>query len=69
MATRTEDILKISVKGVPYTVTLIDYPTIDDVVGTEAKLCAMEFANSTTNDGHRVDLAIRDILIRLGVER
>jgi hypothetical protein len=69
MAVRIENIDKVEVNGVPYTVTFIDSPTIDDVVVTESRIYAAEIMNSSTPMDRRVDRDVRDILIRLGVER
>jgi hypothetical protein len=60
---------KTIIDGRPYTVTFIHNPTIEDVVVSEMKLAAAEVMGLTTSDDRRVGRAIRDFLIRLGVDR
>ncbi len=55
--------------GRPYTIFIVDNPTIEDVVVVEAKVYAAEVMNNSTPPDRRVSRDIRDILIRLGVER
>ena len=55
--------------GRPYTIFVVDNPTIEDVVVVEAKVYAAEIMNNSTPPERRVSREIRDILIRLGVER
>lgn len=69
MPFRTEVKMQAVMQGRPYTVLLLDNPTIDDVLVVEMKLRAAEIMNSETNEGHRVSRDVRDVLIRLGVER
>jgi hypothetical protein len=56
--------------GKPWTVSLIQNPTIDDVLVTEARLQAhnVEQGAVVTSDDRRVARDIRDYLIRFGVE-
>lgn len=54
---------------VPLDVTVIESPTIDDVMVSEAKIQAYSIATGTDISGHIVDRSVRDILLRLGVER
>lgn len=68
-AVRNELVTKMVVDGRPLTVTLIDSIVIDDVVSTEAQVQAL----SLQNDGvsvtrRRVDRAVRNYLVRIGVE-
>lgn len=69
MPFRTNIATKATLDGKPYTVFVVDNPTIDDVVVVEMKLRAAELMNGVTNEGYRVEKDIRDVLIRLGVER
>ena len=59
------------VDGKPLLVSLIQNPLIDDVLITEARLQATAVEEGTAADAtdHRVERAVRDFLIRLGVER
>lgn len=69
MPFRTQATAKASLNGRPYTIIVVDNPTIDDVLIVEMKLRAGEIMNGTENTGHRVAADVRDVLIRLGVER
>lgn len=69
MPFRTNVATKVALNGRPYTVFVVDYPTIDDVIVVEMKLHAAEIINNEVNEGYRVDRDVRDVLIRLGVER
>jgi hypothetical protein len=69
MSNRVEAPIKMLVNGTVVTLTLIENPIIDDVVVTEAKLQAAYIGNNANLTDHRVDLQVRDFLIRLGVER
>ena len=62
---------RLIVNGKPLLVSLIQNPTIEDILVTEAQLQAsnVEQQVTVTSDDHRVDRDIRDFLIRLGVER
>lgn len=69
MADNRQDITThAAIDGEPYLITLIENPTIDDVVITEAKIQASAIENRDGSaDNRRVDRGIRDFLIRLGV--
>lgn len=69
MALRTDVVSKVQVDGRPYTLVLVENPTIDDVLVVEAKLTAAEIMNEESFGERRVDRAVRDLLIRMGVER
>jgi len=69
MPFRTEVLMKATLGGKPYSVFLVDNPIIDDVLVVEMKLRAAELMNNTVNESHRVSRDVRDVLIRLGVER
>lgn len=68
MSDRQELVTKITIDGRPYTMRLLTHPLIDDVLITEAKISAFEIENGPGAD-RRVDRAIRDYLLRIGVER
>lgn len=55
--------------GVVYNVKLIENPTIDDILVTEAKIYAHSMATGTVDESRRVGRDIRDFLINTGVER
>jgi hypothetical protein len=55
--------------GVPLDVTVIESPTIDDVMVSEAKIQAYSIATGTDISDHTVDRSVRDLLLRMGVER
>lgn len=69
MPFRTEIRTKAVLNGRPYTVLVLDNPTIDDVLVVEMQLRAAEIMNGETNADRRVSRDVRDVLIRLGVER
>lgn len=69
MPFRTAQITKANVDGRPYTVLLIDNPTIDDVMVVEMKLRASELMAETPNPDRKVEKDVRDALIRLGIDR
>jgi hypothetical protein len=69
MPFRTNITSKVSIDGKPYTILLVDNPTIDDVVVVEMKLRAAEMMNSQEDPERRVEKDVRDALIRLGVDR
>lgn len=70
MPLRTDIQTKTYLDGKPYTIYLIDNPTIDDVLMVEMRLYAAEVMNGFSPDpNHRVSREVRDLLIRLGVER
>lgn len=61
---------KMVVDGKPLLVSLIQNPTIDDVLVTEARLQATDIEEgNVVNEDRRVERDVRDFLIRLGVER
>jgi len=66
---RTQFKMKSVMAGRPYTVYLVDNPTIDDVLVVEMQLRAAELMNNEVNEGHRVDREVRNAIIQLGVER
>jgi hypothetical protein len=53
--------------GQTYKVRLIENPTIDDVLGVEAKIYAFSMAVGNIDDTRRVGRDVRDFLIRIGV--
>lgn len=55
--------------GIPLDVSLIESPNIDDVIISEARLQAFSIATGADLATHRVDPQIKDLLLRLGVER
>jgi hypothetical protein len=58
------------VSGSPLQLTLIENPTIDDVIITEAQIQASVISKGGTMDlTRRVGRDVRDFLIRLGVSR
>lgn len=69
MAIRAKAESKVVIDGKPYIVSIIDNPTIEDVVETEARIYAAEVMNNTPREDRRVERPIRDFLIRLGVDR
>jgi hypothetical protein len=66
---RTDLATRVVEAGRPYTVFIVDNPIIDDVVVVEMKLRAAEIMNNEVKADYRVARDIRDVLIRLGVER
>lgn len=70
MAAHTKIETRYIVAGKPVFINLIENPTIDDVVVTEARVYAasLDRRDPTLND-RRVSRDIRDFLIRIGVER
>lgn len=69
MPFRTSVKMQAVMQGRPYTVLLLDNPIIDDILVVEMKLRAAEIMNNEVNTEHRVSRDVRDVLIRLGVER
>jgi hypothetical protein len=69
MSDRQEVIQDLVVEGKPMTLRLLSHPLIDDILLVEAKITAYEMENGTIDPARRVDRAVRDYLIRLGVER
>jgi hypothetical protein len=68
MAFRTNVVTRVNSGGNSYSIYLIDNPTIDDVMVVEMRLYAVEVESGITVD-RRVNRDVRDLLIRLGVER
>lgn len=60
---------KFIVNGRPVTVRLINNPTIDDVLISEARVHATAIERGSIDTNRRVPRDLRDFLIRLGVER
>jgi hypothetical protein len=69
MAARTDIATKVVIGGKPYTVFMVDNPTIEDVMVVEMKLWAANKMNRVSDSEYRVSRGVRDTLIRLGVER
>jgi hypothetical protein len=69
MPLRTDIKTRAVLNGRPYTIFLVDNPTIEDVVAVEIRLYAAEVMNGASPSEHRVSRDVRDLLIRLGVER
>lgn len=59
----------VTIDGAPYTIRLVNNPTIDDVLIGEALAQATSIWRGDDLSTHRVERAMRDYLIRLGVER
>lgn len=55
--------------GAPYTIRLVDNPTIDDVLVGEMIAQATSIWRGDDLSAHRVSREMRDYLILLGVER
>jgi hypothetical protein len=68
MPFRTNINTQVTMDG-PYTILLIDNPTIDDVMVVEMKLKAAEYLTNTPQPDRKVEKDVRDALIRLGVDR
>lgn len=60
---------KIVINGRSYSIKLINNPTIDDVLETEARIYATERAAGEVDETRSVPRTMRDYLVRLGVER
>lgn len=71
MSARYEVMTRMVVEGRPVLVGVIQNPTIDDVVVTEARIHAasVDRVDPSLVEGRRVDRRLRDYLVRLGVER
>ncbi len=69
MSLRTETTGHFIIDGTPAQVRLIENPMIDDIVVAEAMLQATAVDRNTDLSSHYVERAIRDFLIRIGVER
>lgn len=68
MSSRLEYSQQIVASGTVFNVTVLDHATIDDVVVAEANVYAVAKLSNTIDDTRRVDLGIRNYLIKLGVE-
>lgn len=55
--------------GLVLRATVLEFPTIDDVVVTEAQIVAYEIASQSSQPDRRVGRDIRDVLVRFGVAR
>jgi hypothetical protein len=69
MSFRNEVEQRFIVDGRPVIIKLINNPTIDDVVVTEARVYATSIERGNVDPNRRVSRGLRDFLIRLGVER
>lgn len=66
---RTEESKVTLPSGQTVTLTLIENPTVDDVVVSEMKVQAQSVAEQVEITDRHVSRDIRDFLVRLGVER
>jgi hypothetical protein len=69
MSFRNEVEQRFIVDGRPVIIKLINNPTIDDIVVTEARVYATSIERGNVDTNRRVSRGLRDFLIRLGVER
>lgn len=69
MSTRNDVEGRFLVDGKPVIIKLINNPTIDDIVVSEARVQATAIERGATSTDRRVSRELRDFLIRLGVER
>lgn len=69
MSTQKTATGSIEMDGRSYTLTIIENPTVDDVVVSEMKVHAQHVAEGLDVSDRRVARGIRDFLVRLGVER
>jgi hypothetical protein len=60
---------RLIVDGRPYVIRLISNPTIDDVLVTEARIRLSEIESGSVDSSRQVKRDVRDLLIRIGVER
>lgn len=60
---------RLIVDGKPIIVTLINNPTIEDVLSSEGRIQATAIERGADDPNRRVARDIRDFLIRIGVER
>jgi hypothetical protein len=69
MSNRSVVVSRLIVEGEPLLINMIQNPTIDDVVETEARIYAasLDRQDPTLND-RRVPRDVREFLIRIGVE-
>lgn len=68
MSVRDEVESRFNVDGKPVIIKLINNPTIDDVINTEARVQASAIESGKELTGRRVSRSLRDYLIRLGIE-
>lgn len=68
MSIRDEIETRFNIEGKPVIVKLINNPTIDDVVVTEARIFASSLETGEDLSSRRVSRSLRDYLIRLGIE-
>jgi hypothetical protein len=66
---KSQSITEIFYNGEIYEIALIDGPNIDDVLIAEAQVQARMISTGEKDASRRVDRAMRDYLVRLGVER
>jgi hypothetical protein len=55
--------------GIPMEVSIVEEANIDDIVIAEAKIQAFGIGTGTLDNTRRVDVGVRDLLVRFGVER
>lgn len=60
---------KLIVDGKPLLVSLINNPTIEDVLSAEARVQATAIERGSVDPDRKVSREMRDFLIRIGVER
>jgi hypothetical protein len=63
------DTLRITVDGKPVLFSLVQSPTVEDILGSEARVQATMIERGTISPDRRVSRELRDFLIRLGVEK
>jgi len=68
MSVRDEIESRFNVEGKPVIIKLINNPTIDDVINTEARVQASSIESGKELTDRRVQRSLRDYLIRLGIE-
>jgi hypothetical protein len=69
MSVRDEVETRYIVDGKPVLIKLINNPTIEDVMNTEARVQATMIERGNIDPDRRVSRELRDFLIRLGVEK
>ncbi len=69
MSVRDEVETRYIVDGKPVLIKLINNPTIEDVINTEARVQATMIERGDIDPDRRVARGLRDFLIRLGVEK
>jgi hypothetical protein len=68
MSVRDEVESRFNVEGSPVIIKLINNPTIDDIINTEARVQASGFETGRDLSTRVVSRTLRDYLIRLGIE-